>query len=276
MKHTSYESQQILAQQLVQEAGRMALAGFGRTDVKLKADNSMVTQVDLDIQRMIVDRLTSQFPDHAIVAEETLDEASALSRCRQSPIEPTASRFVWIIDPIDGTRNYALGFPNFATSIAMLDGGRPVVGVIGEHVSGNVYAALLGQGATLMDRQITVRAKPAGHESLIAIPSSKEAITKRVLATWLKRPGIVLRNTGSTALHLALVASGAIHAAYGYRCKIWDIAAGALIVSEAGGVITGLDGSDIFPWSAAGNANANIPFFAGEPKLHSTLLNDFV
>ena len=268
MNELNLAQMRILAEDLAEQASQW-LRRAGRVgDVTLKADLSVVTSADRAIQRLIVDRLASECPDHAIVGEE--DQAGSSRGPGRSE-----ARHCWVIDPLDGTRNYTVGFPCFATSIALLEGGVPVVGVVREHNTGLTYSAVAGDGTTLDGQTIHVCGQSVDGDRIIAFPSTKDDLTVRVLRLWVARPGLVCRNMGSTALHLALVASGAVEAAYARRCKIWDIAAGALLVIAAGGVVTRLDGSPLFPWSDDADPGENIPTLAGTPFLHGELLRDF-
>ena len=230
-----------LATRLATEAGEIALSRFGSAAVQRKADNSVVTEADHEIQAHMVGTLARTYPGHAVCAEETLQSPGAHP-------DRVDARYCWVVDPLDGTRNYVSGFPCFATSIAVLDQGWPVVGVVAEHNQHHVYAATRGGGATSNGESIMAKEVPVGSDVLIGIPSSKDRLTVQVLRHWIGQHGLISRNLGSTALHLAMVGSGALDAAFCKQCKIWDIAAGALIVSEAGGRCTQVDGSDRLPF----------------------------
>jgi fructose-1,6-bisphosphatase/inositol monophosphatase family enzyme len=111
-----------------------------------------------------------------------------------------------------------------------------------------------------------------GGDLLVGIPSSKDRLTVSVLREWAAQPGMVCRNMGSTALHLAMVASGALGAAFCKQCKIWDIAAGVLLVTEAGGRCTNVDGTDRLPFDLAADPNQDLPILAAAPKTHERLI----
>ena len=108
---------------------------------------------------------------------------------------------------------------------------------------------------------------------LIGVPSSKDALTQQVLTAWLGTKRFILRNTGSTALHLALVASGSLGAAFCKQCKIWDLAAGALLVTEAGGRVSDPFGLDRIPFRLDGDPDEDFPVLAGAPAAHQRLLD---
>lgn len=253
-----------LAVRLAHDARAIALAGRGDLQTEMKPDESVVTQADHAIQRMILAEIAKQYPDHAIAAEECVAEPG----CHASR---AAARYCWAVDPLDGTRNYVAGLPCFATSIGVLDEGRPVAAAVYDHQLDWTFAATLGGGATLNGRPIRVRDATIGREKLVAISSSKSRFAVAVVREWSATKGLVLRNLGSTALHLALVASGGFDAALCTRCKIWDIAAGALLVTEAGGWLTDPRGGDPFPFRPTDDASADRPVLAAGAGLHEEL-----
>lgn len=255
-----------LAVQLAQEAAKTVLDRLGTRAISRKADQSIVTDADEAAQSQILNAVADRFPAHAFLAEETIATDRSLP-------DPKTARFCWVVDPLDGTRNFVAGFPCFCTSIAVLEHGRPVVGVIYEHNLALCYAAILGQGATRNGQPVFAKTPEEGFDWLLAVPSSKDPMTVRIVRSWVGTRGFVLRNTGSTAFHLALVASGVFAGAFAKRSKIWDIAAGALLVQEAGGVVTTPTGQDLFPYSFDANPTADIPFLAVARAVQSRLLD---
>ena len=266
MSNEEYADFLNLAVQLAQEVTKTVLDRLGTRVISRKADHSLVTDADEAAQAQILNAVADRFPAHAFLAEETVATDRSLP-------DPKTARFCWVVDPLDGTRNFVAGFPSFATSIAVLERGRPVVGVIYEHNLALCYAAVLGQGATRDGQPIFAKAPEAGFDWLLAVPSSKDPLTVRIVRSWVGTRGFVLRNTGSTAFHLALVASGVFAGAFAKRSKIWDIAAGALLVEEAGGVVTSPTGQDLFPYSFDTNPAADIPFLAAARAAQSRLLD---
>lgn len=254
-----------LATELAVEAGSISLARFGKAVARRKADDSVVTDADYAIQAHIVERIGEAYPDHAILAEET-------PRGEGDHGDPTRARYVWVVDPLDATRNYASGLACFATSIAVLDHAAPVVGVVYEHNLRHLYTAVIGRGASLTGQAIRVDDSATNPDHLIGIPSSKDELTVRVLRSWVAAKGFILRNLGAATLHLAMVASGALEAAYGKQTKIWDLAAGALLVREAGGCITDPFGADLLPFDLTADPNRDLPFLVGGPTMHARLL----
>ncbi len=253
-----------LAKRLALGAREIAHSNRGRQSPSYKADTSVVTETDHAIQQSIVQAIRECYPDHAIIAEEEQGEA-------QHGADPATARFCWVIDPLDGTRNFVAGFPCFATSIALLDTGTPIVGVIADHNVGDVYEASANCGARRNGESLHVVEPAAGRDYLIGCPSTKDSLTVRVVCEWASTKGIVLRNTGSTALHLALVASGALKGAFAKRCKIWDVAAGYLLIREAGSLITNLAGDSLTPFVMDADPSSDVPFLAGTPAIHAKL-----
>lgn len=257
-----------LAKRLADEASSIALSRAARihpSQIKRKADKSVVTETDHAIQAHILNAIADTYPDHGVCAEEALARPEAHPQAAQA-------QYCWVVDPLDGTRNYTTTFPCFSTSIAVLHEGRPIVGVVREHNLGHVYTAVVGSGATLNDTPLRIVDLPADSDILVGIPTSKDALSVSVLRSWVATRGLIFRNLGSTAFHLGLVASGALTATFCRRAKIWDVAAGALLVTEAGGCVTDLRGADLAPFDLGADPNADLPFLAAAPKTHERLL----
>ncbi len=254
-----------LACRLATEAADIALERVGKSVVTRKADNSVVTDVDHAIQNHIVRAIAERYHDHALWAEETLENPDAHPSCE-------TARYCWVIDPLDGTRNFVWGLPCFATAIAVLDRGQPVAGVVFEHNTRMLCSAATGRGTTLNGKPVRVREVSPDADMLIGTPSSKDALTAGVVRHWAGTRDFVLRNFGSTAFHLALVATGALAGAFGKRCKIWDVAAGALLVIEAGGRFTDPFGTPALPFRLDAKPDQDLPCLAAAPATHARLL----
>ena len=254
-----------LATRLAEQAGEMAMREVGAPPVRIKADNSIVTHADLVIEEFILEAIAANYPDHSLCAEEaTTRTASAADR--------VAARYCWVVDPIDGTRNFALGFPCFCTAIAVLDHGRPVVGVVREHNSGVTLSAV-ARGGVVRNGVVVERGDaPTKGDVLIGVPSSKDPFTQDVVRRFSETQGLVLRNLGSTAWQTALVGVGGVAGAFARRCKIWDVAAAALIVTEGGCVITGPHGESRERFDLSADTNDNVPVLAADPHRHKQLL----
>lgn len=253
-----------LATQLAREAAAISLPRVGQRPSGRKADASLVTETDHAIEDHILRAITAAYPDHAVIAEET---AVASRQSKQQ-----APRYYWVVDPLDGTRNFVAGFPCFATAIAVLDYGRPVVACVYEHNLGALYAAILGKGATLNGRPLRIRPPDPGEDWLVGGPSTKDVLTINVVQQWIATKGLIYRNVGSSAMHLAWVATGALAAAFAKRCKIWDVAAGMLLVTEAGGRVTSPAGDELLPLRLDGDPNEDVPYLAASQEAHSRMV----
>jgi len=254
-----------IAVQLAQEAGKIARNTATTCPPQRKADRSLVTEVDHAMQAHIIDRLATRFPDHAFLAEESIAN-------RAARLAPTDAQYCWVIDPLDGTRNFVANLPLFSTSIALLDRGRPILGVVVEHNIGLTYVATLGGGATLNGCPIRVIKPNQDDDLVVGVTTGRDSLTQGVLQAWSRERGLIFRNLGSTAVHLALVASGAFAADFCKKCKIWDIAAGALLITEAGGLITDPKGEARAPFSLTLPPETELPILAASSSVHARLL----
>lgn len=208
----------------------------GNVDPEMKGDGSPVTDVDVEVNQHIVDLIDGEFPDHAVVSEEL------------GTTHAGRGRWTWIVDPIDGTSNFTAGLPYWCVSMALTLDGEPVLGVVEAPPLGRRYEAILGEGATRNGSPIRVR-EPADWND----PSNRYVPLMITTATARRaRPGVRLnpRVMGSAALDLCLVADGTSAASISLSPKVWDIAAGALLVTEAGGTYLTLDGTPLLPLRA--------------------------
>ncbi len=223
------------AVEAAREAGRILLAEFGRpVSISYKGEVDLVTQADRRSEEAIVTRLQSRFPRHTIVAEEGGGrEADA--------------RWRWYVDPLDGTTNFAHGYPCFAVSIGLEEDGELVTGVIYQPVSGELFTAAKGKGAYLNNKRITVSKVDRLASGLMAtgFPSRKRAHSQNINFYWeytLRSHGV--RRDGSAALDLAAVACGRFDGFWEFGLHAWDTAAGVLLVREAGGMVTTFSGEE--------------------------------
>lgn len=222
-----------VAVETAREAGAILLAEFDRpVKISYKGEVDIVTQADKRSEQAIVSRLKSHFPKHSIVAEEGGGSES------DSP-------FRWHVDPLDGTTNFAHGYPCFAVSLGLVEAGEPIVGVIYQPISGELFTAVRGEGAYLNQKKIEVSKIETLATSLLAtgFPSVKRAQTSNIQYYWdftLRSHGV--RRDGSAALDLAAVACGRFEGFWEFGLRTWDAAAGILMVREAGGMVTQFDG----------------------------------
>jgi myo-inositol-1(or 4)-monophosphatase len=250
-----------LAADLAVRGGRLALEYFHRAQVSWKADGSMVTDADLAIQEELAAEIARAFPDDAVVGEEG-----------QSADDRTGALYSWVLDPVDGTNNFGRGLPGFSVSIGVLRNGQPFAGAVYDPISRWLFTACVGRGAWLNDRPLRTRPAPLGRGSLFSIRTPLEEGVPPFVDEWLRR--YRLRRFGSTALHLCYVALGALDLVHDHRASLWDIAGAAPVLLEAGGALTSLDGTPLFPATAAHLAGAPIAFLAGNPTSHRQALMD--
>src|SRR5690349_6300318 len=215
------------------EAGGILMTEFSRpVKISYKGEVDIVTQADRRSEQAIVSRLRTRFPKHAIVAEEGGGKES------ESP-------FRWHVDPLDGTTNFAHGYPCFAVSLGLEEAGELIVGVIFQPVSGELFTAVKGEGAYLNQRKIEVSriAKLATSLLSTGYPSVKRAQNPNFSYYWdftLRSHGV--RRDGSAAMDLAAVACGRFDGFWEFGLHTWDTAAGVLLVREAGGMVTTFSG----------------------------------
>ncbi len=202
--------------------------------IELKGDKDLVTEVDRESERLIVEQVLARFPDHSILAEE--------GSCPRGD-----APFRWVIDPLDGTTNFAHGFPWFCVSIALEAEGVPMVGVIFDPIHDELFTASKGNGAFLNGRRLHVSSRPSLDESLLGTGFPYDCATDPVnnfdnfMA--FQRAARGIRRVGAAALDLAAVAAGRLDGFWELKLKPWDVAAGVLLVREAGGMVSGFDGS---------------------------------
>jgi len=217
-------------------AGRLQLQYFrGDLEIRKKGLRDLVTAADLAVEQAIRDRLARYFPDHAVLGEETAPSAPAGS-----------SRYRWIVDPIDGTTNFAHGVPLFCVSIALEVGGRIDVGVVYAPVSGELFTAERGEGARLNGTRLCVTGEASLSEALLVTgfpPQAADSLDDQlaVFGAFLASARAV-RRLGSAALDLAFVAAGRFDGFWEASLHAWDVAAGVLLVEEAGGLVTDFHG----------------------------------
>lgn len=217
-------------------AGRLQLKYFGRDlQIRKKGVIDLVTEADLAVEQDIRDRVARYFPSHVFLGEEAAQSA------------PTStSPYRWIVDPIDGTTNFAHGLPLFCVSIALEIDGRVDVGVVYVPVGDELFTAERGEGARLNGRRIHVTRETSLIDSLLVTgfpPQANDAQDEQlaIFGEFLSRARAV-RRLGSAALDLASVAAGRFDGFWERSLHGWDVAAGALLVEEAGGRITDFEG----------------------------------
>ena len=228
-----------VAVEAAREAGSFLKERFGtidRYDLKT-SHHDLVTEADRTAERIILERIGKAYPDHGILSEE-------------SPPRRTDAPYRWVIDPLDGTTNYAHGIPFFGVSIALEERGEVLVGVVYDPLRDELYAAIRGEGAERNGKPLAVSRIADLKGSLLATgfplrPRLKER-NLQILRAFLPRAQSV-RRFGSAALCLAYVACGKLEAYWDLSLHRWDMAAGYLLVQEAGGACTDLQGGEVGP-----------------------------
>ena len=220
------------------EAGEILVSEFSRpVQISYKGDVDLVTQADRRSEEAVVSRLRTHFPKHAIVAEEG------------GGFE-TSSPFRWFIDPLDGTTNFAHGYPCFAVSIGLEEAGELIVGVIYQPITRELFTSAKGEGAYLNRKRIQVSKIDRLATSLLVtgFPSVKRMQNPNIHYYWdftLRSHGV--RRDGSAAMDLASVACGRFEGFWEFGLHPWDTAAGTLLVREAGGMVTTFSGEPYRP-----------------------------
>jgi myo-inositol-1(or 4)-monophosphatase len=219
-------------QDLAREAGALLLSFFGKVAVEYKGDVDLVTQADRNAEQLIVSRIRERWPDHDLIGEEG-------SR------RETGSDFRWYIDPLDGTTNFAHGYPVFCVSLALEYKNERVAGAIYDPCRDEMFAAEKGSGAWLNSRPVHVSKVTSLAESLVAtgFPSHKRHKNPNIHfyhQITLRSHGV--RRAGSAALDLCCVAAGRYDGFWEFNLNSWDTAAGVLLVEEAGGRVSNFSG----------------------------------
>ena len=223
------------ATELAHQAGQIMLEYFNvGVAVNLKADNTPVTIADETINQLVIDRVTAEYPTHGVIGEE-------------ASVERPGSSLQWVCDPIDGTLPYTLGIPTNVFSLALVEDGTPIVAVIADPYMNRMYTATKGEGAFCNDERITVSDRATIADSIMNV-SGRSGRNAAVLGGPIYAD---LENLGAHMIHhstmvyeAVLVAAGKFDAAVFTKRTPWDAAAGALLVTEAGGVVTDVDGSE--------------------------------
>jgi myo-inositol-1(or 4)-monophosphatase len=242
----------------VRHAGKILCAGFGSgMQVERKsAAIDLVTEYDRKSEAFLIEKIQARFPRHRILAEE-----SGLNRAGDDPC--------WVIDPLDGTTNFAHGLPIFSISVALVENGNSQLGIVFDPTREECFWAQRGQGAFLGDQPLHARKETELQRSLLVTGFAYDAHTNPVnnfnhFADFSKLTRGV-RRLGSAAIDLSYVAAGRLDGYWELQLSAWDIAAGALIAQEAGAKVTDVQGGEL---SLAGKPS----ILAANPNLHARML----
>lgn len=245
-----------IAVRAARSAGEIILRSADKAShlaVDSKGKNDFATEIDRLAEKEIISIIKAAYPEHSILAEESGEHAG--------------NDFVWIIDPLDGTTNFIHGFPQYAVSIALKYKNRIEIGVVYDPLREELFTAKRGGGAMLNNRRLRVTALTSMKGALIGtgfpfkVPQHLDAYLNMFRAITIDSAGI--RRAGSAALDLAYLAAGRLDAFWEIELKEWDMAAGILLVKEAGGVATDFSFKD--DYLASGN------LIAGSPRMHQLM-----
>ena len=219
-----------------------------RFSVREKFRADLVTDADHASQKVVKEALLGAFPDHLFLGEE-----ESVGKTPEETRPATNAPPVWVVDPLDGTSNYVHDVPVYCVSIGLWAGGRPVVGVILDPRQNELFTGALGHGAFLNDKRMRVSNVAALRDGMIStgFPASYEKQIRN-LEAWAKISvhAQSLRRTGSTALNMAYLAAGRFDGYWAYDNYPWDVMAGAVLVAEAGGALSTIDGFPYDPFRA--------------------------
>jgi len=246
-------ARQQLAADLALHGGRVALEYFHRPGREEGAE--------ADIRQRLAARIAASFPDDAVVGAEP-----------GQPGGRSHALYSWIVAPGEVTRGFGLGLPGFAISIGVLRSGLPFVGAVYDPVTRWLFTACAGRGAWLNERPLHALPAPLTRASVVAIGSPNEPGLPPFTEEWVRR--YRLRSFGSTALHLCYVAMGALDLVHDHRARLGEIAGAAAVVLEAGGVLTGVDGTPVFPATREQLAGESMAILAGNREGHADALAD--
>jgi len=251
------------ARDLVRIGAVVTRKHFGQVRASRKLDNTPVTEADHAAQAAILAELAARHGDHAVLTEEVVARPA-----QHAAIE--RSRYCWIIDPLDGTRNFSRGLNVYAVSVGVLRDGHPVAGAIYDAALETIWSAAVGEGAFRDDQPLHLEDRPIGADTTIAVSSFRRRPMPPAVRAWMNH--YLFRNLGAVAVHLAWVAGGLIDAAYAAECKPWDITVGGLLVQQAGGLATDDKGTALWPIDLAAYQGQDTPILAATPTMHRRLL----
>lgn len=224
-----------VCQQAAEAGGAVLRSWLGRFAVREKGPADLVTEADLASQDAIRHVIQAHYPQHAMIGEEDAPGGTFFDQ-----------EYCWIVDPLDGTTNYVHQVPHYCVSVALVERGRPIAGAVYEPIHGECYTAGLGQGARLNGQPIRTSAVRDLSQALVAasfsakVPAGSFEIDQFVAALLGCQ---AVRRTGSAALNMAYLAAGRFDGFWAMSTKAWDVAAGALLITEAGGAITDIEGN---------------------------------
>lgn len=231
-----------------------------RLQVVRKGPKDYVTEVDKAAEEAVIDILRTAYPDHGFLGEESGVHVAPGEMAGDSP------EFQWIIDPLDGTTNFIHGFPAYAVSIALAQRGQITQAVVYDPTRNEMFTASRGSGAFLNDRRMRVSGQTRYHDALLGahVPGSAGGASGTSRFSSMLSECASARRMGSTVLDMAYVATGRFDGFCGVHLKPWDVAAGSLLVLEAGGLVADFQGEQ--GWLESGSV------LAANPKIFTQML----
>ena len=254
-------------------AGAVLMDRYERLErIDHKSATDVVTEADHLSEQLVIDAIRERFPEDAILAEESgahgASRATARGRGGDAGAPPPANGRIWVIDPLDGTVNYANGLPVFCVSIGLVVDGRPTVGAVLDPTRGETFAATLDGPATLNGRPIEASPKDRLVDCVLSLSLSGRSVPSRARA--IRKEIRVSRSMGSASLALAYVGNGRFDAfLQESSLSLWDIAAAGLIAERAGATVTSFSGG---PWYEPAKVTRTIGLIAAPPAFHPRLL----
>lgn len=250
-----------LCEQAARAGGQILLDWQGRIQATEKGPRDLVTQADLASQAVVRKLVLESCPDHEFLGEEDFHHES--DGAGGTVIPQGISGYCWVVDPLDGTTNYVHGLPGFAVSVALLYLGKPVAGAVYDPLLDECFSAALGEGALLNGRRLKTSGCKRLEEAMLAVsfapdvPRGSPEVARFIEVLHTSQ---AVRRLGSAALNLCYVAAGRLDGYWATSVKIWDVAAGALVLSEAGGTITNIEGGplDLANPMLAGSASGEL------------------
>ena len=243
--------------EIAKEAGEIIREGFGKNlDIQYKSnETNLVTQIDKASEKTIVEYISKKFPNHGILAEESGNVKNG-------------SEYLWVVDPLDGTTNFAHGLPIFSVSIGLQKNGKTIAGVVNDVMQNIIYSTEAGSGAYANSKRITVNENDKLNHGVLVTgfpynisENPDNALEKFTALTKVMRG---IRRLGSAAIDFSYVAKGVFDGFWEVHLHPWDVCAGILIVQEAGGMVTDFDGKEIDIYSKR--------FLASNKKIHPKLI----
>ncbi len=247
-----------LLAQALETSGAILRRHFGRARVSLKGRANLLTQADVQSQEAVLSLIRRRFPDHDYLAEEKASKR-------------TGSEHVWVLDPLDGTTNYAHGYPAFCVSIALLRRGRPLLAGVYDPSRDEAFMAEEGRGARLNGKPMRVSRAPKLADSLLVTGFAYDRAERSRYYIEFYRDFMTrchdVRRSGSAALDLAWIAAGRADGFWEFGLSPWDVAAGLLLVREAGGRVSDFSNGDWASLDAFGKQT-----LATNGKIHAPML----